>query len=143
MTHVGFWEGIGRTLTGPGMLGGKFQIRLIAQPLVAMILGIRMGVRDAKHGKPPFFASIVGHAHDASGASRLAILRQGLRDAIVPLCLAFILDGILQYLILGRVRPAAAVVDGLLLVFVPFVLLRGLSQRVWSHGHHAPVSHAP
>lgn len=138
MTHVGFWDGIARNLTGHGLLGGKFQIRLILQPLVAMLLGIRLGLRDAKQGKPPFFASVVTTRHD-----RWAILRQGLRDAIVPLCVAFVLDGVLQYLILGRVRPAAAVVVGLLLVFFPFVLLRGLTNRIWTHGHHAPLPHAP
>ena len=138
MTHVGFWEGIARDLTGRGMLGGKFQFRLILQPLVAMILGVRLGLRDAKQGKPAFFASVV-----TGGRDRWGILRQGLRDAIVPLCVAFVLDGVLQYLILGHVRPAAAVVVGLLLVFFPFVLLRGLTNRMWSHNHHAQVPHTP
>ena len=138
MTHVGFFEGIARDLTGRGLLGGRFQVRLILQPLIAMILGIRLGLRDAKHGKPAFFASVV-----TGGRDRWAILRQGLRDAIVPLCVAFVLDGVLQYLILGHVRPAAAVVVGLLLVFFPFVLLRGLSNRLWSHGHHTTVPHTP
>ncbi|MES1164495.1 MAG: hypothetical protein ABUR63_01955 [Verrucomicrobiota bacterium] len=53
------------------------------------------------------------------------------------------LDGVLQYMILGHVRPAAALVVGLLLVFFPFVLMRGLSNRLWSHNHHAAVPHAP
>jgi hypothetical protein len=138
MTHVGFWEGIARDLTGRGLLGGRFQIRLILQPLVAMLLGARFGVRDAKHGKRTFFLSVV-----SGGRERWAILRQGLRDAIVPLCVALVLDGVLQELILGRVRPGAAVVVGLLLVFLPFVLLRGLANRIWTHGHHAPVPHTP
>ncbi|HVT10273.1 MAG TPA: hypothetical protein VHO67_22590 [Polyangia bacterium] len=138
MTHVGFWEGIARDLTGRGMLGGRFQIRLILQPMVAMILGVRLGIRDAKEGKPAFFMSFV-----TGGRGRWAILRQGLRDAIVPLCVAFVLDGILQEIILHRVRPAAAVVVGLLLVFLPFVLMRGISNRIWSHRHHAPVPHTP
>lgn len=130
MTHVGFWEGIARNVTGRGLLGGRFQIRLILQPLVAVILGVRLGVRDARQGKPAFFASVV-----AGGRDGWDILRGGLRDAIVPLCVAFALDGVLQYLILGYVRPAAAVVVGLLLVFLPFVLLRGVSNRIWAHTH--------
>ena len=138
MTHVGFFEGIARDLTGRGIFGGKFQVRLIAQPVVAMILGVRLGLRDAKHGKPAFFASVV-----TGGRGGSAILRQGLRDAIVPLCVAFVLDGVLQYLILGHVRPAAALVVGLLLVFLPFILLRGLTNRIWSHSHHAAVPHTP
>ena len=138
MADVGFFEGIARDLTGRGLLGGKFQIRLFLQPLVAMLLGIRFGVRDAKHGKPPFLMSLV----EAKGG-RWPIFKQGLRDAIVPLCIAFILDGILQRMILGRVRPAAAVIVGGLLVWLPFVILRGLTNRIWKHGHAGQVPHAP
>src|SRR6478735_6250398 len=114
MADVGFFESIARDLTGRGIFGGKFQIRLIAQPLIAMLLGIRFGIRDAKHDKRPFLMSMV-----EAKSNRWPILKQGLRDAIVPLCVAFILDGILQQMILGRVRPAAAVVVGALLVWFP------------------------
>lgn len=136
---VGLFEGIWRDLTGRGMLGGKFQIRLILQPLVALLLGTRFGIRDANQGKEPFFMSLVGAKHD-----RWPILKQGLRDAIVPLCVAFVLDGILQHMINGRVRPLAAVVVGSLLVFLPFVIGRGLSNRIWTHGHHIrQIPHSP
>ncbi len=55
MAHVGLFDGIWRDLTGRGMFGGRFQIRLIAQPLIALVLGARFGIRDAKEGKEPFF----------------------------------------------------------------------------------------
>ena len=101
MAHVGLFEGVWRDLTGRGMFGGKFQIRLIAQPLIALLLGIRFGIRDAKAGKEdPFFMSLVRNQHD-----RWPILKQGLRDAIAPLCVAFILDSILQRMILGAHSP--------------------------------------
>ena len=38
MANVGFWEGIVRDLGGRGLLGGKFQLRLILQPLIAVLL---------------------------------------------------------------------------------------------------------
>ena len=138
--HVGLFDGIWRDLTGRGMLGGKFQLRLILQPLVALLLGIRFGIRDAKAGKEdPFFMSLV-----RSKGDRWPLLRQGLRDAVVPLCVAFVLDSILQRMILGHVRPLGAVIVGALLVFLPFMIGRGLSHRAWMHGHHArQIPHTP
>jgi hypothetical protein len=130
MAEVGLWEGMIRDLTGPGMFGGKVQIRLVLQPLLALLLGIRFGIRDARQGRLPFFASLF------QGQGRgLPILKAGLRDALIPLCLAFIVDGILQRMILGHVRPLAAVMVGAALVFVPFVIGRGLGNRVWRMGH--------
>jgi len=139
MAHVGLLDGVWRDLTGRGMFGGRFQIRLIVQPLVALLLGIRLGIRDAKEGKEhPFFMSLVRNKRD-----RWSILRQGLRDAVVPLCVAFILDSILQRLILGHIRLLGAVIVGALLVFLPFVIGRGLAHRVWSHGHVGQLPHTP
>lgn len=138
MANVSLWEGIAPDLTCRGMFGGRFQLRVIVQGLVAMLLGIRFGLRDAKQGKSPFVASIA----EAKG-SRWSILKQGLRDAIVPLCVAFVIDGILQRLILGRVRSLAAIAVGSLLVFLPFVILRGISNRLWRHGPAWNVPHAP
>jgi hypothetical protein len=138
MADVGFFEGIGRDLSGRGMFGGKFQIRLILQPLLALLLGVRFGIRDAKAGKRAFFMTLIDRQHD-----RGPILRQGLRDAIVPLCIAFVIDGILQRMINGYVRPMAAIVVGALLVFLPFVVGRGLSNRIWTTGHGRQIPHAP
>jgi hypothetical protein len=138
MAEVGFWDTMIRDLTGRGMFGGKHQIRLVLQPLVAFLLGIRLGVRDAKHGRDPYFASLFrSHGH------KLELLREGLRDAIVPLCVAFIVDGILQYLILHYVRPLAAVVVGTALVFVPYVIGRELGNRIRQTRHRRQIPHAP
>jgi hypothetical protein len=133
MAHYGFFESIARDLSGPGMFGGKFQIRLILQPVLAMLLGLRFGVRDAKQGRAPYFASMVGQKHD-----RGQMLRQSLRDAIIPLCIAFVIDAILQQLINHHIRPVASLVVGGLLVFLPFLIVRGLANRIWTHGHHGP-----
>jgi hypothetical protein len=125
-----FFESIGRDLSGAGIFGGKFQLRLILQPLAAILLGLRFGIRDAKAGKPPFFQAL---AQKKEG--RAALLKGAARDAIIPLAIALLLDSILQHMINGRIRPVAAVVVGGLLVFLPFLIVRALSNRVWSHGH--------
>jgi hypothetical protein len=131
LANPGFWDSIARDLSGRGLFGGPFQIRLILQPLLAILLGIKFGIRDAKAGKAPFFQQV---AHTPGG--RGAIFKQAARDAILPLCLALLLDSILQHMINGRVRPFAAVVVGGLLVFIPFLIVRALANRAWSHGHH-------
>ncbi len=138
MAHEGFFDGIGHVLSGRGMFGGKFQLRLIFQPVLALLLGVRFGIRDAKAGKPAFLMSLVEAQHE-----RWPILKQGLRDAIIPLCIALVIDGILQRMINGYVRPMAAIVVGVLLVFLPFVIGRGLSNRIWTTGHGRQIPHAP
>jgi hypothetical protein len=58
------------------------------------------------------------------------VFKHSLWDAAIPLAIALIVDGILQYLTLGRVRPLAALVVGGLLVWLPFAVARALSNRV-------------
>jgi hypothetical protein len=130
MAAPGFWESIARDLSGRGMFGGPFQFRLIIQPLAAILLGIKVGIRDAKAGDLPFFRALLGNKGE-----RGHLLAKAARDAIIPLMIAFIVDSILQRLINGRIRPLAAVIVGGLLVFLPFVIVRGLANRVWSRGH--------
>jgi hypothetical protein len=133
MADPGFADSIWRDLTGRGMFGGSFQWRLILQPLAATILGARFGIRDARAGKRPFFVAL---ARGEGG--RAELLARAARDAVLPLFVAFVIDSILQHIILGRVRPLAAVIVGGLLVFLPFLIVRALSNRIWTHGHPGP-----
>ena len=125
-----FFDAIGADLSGRGILGGSFQLRLILQPLAAMLLGLRFGIRDAKQGLAPFFKDV---AH--SRGQRGSMVRHSARDALVPLIVALVLDSILQHMINGRVRPLAALIVGGLLVFLPFLIIRALSNRLWTHRH--------
>ena len=63
------------------------------------------------------------------------LLARAARDAIVPLGVALVLDCILQQMINGRIRPLAAVIVGGLLVFLPFLIVRALTNRIWTHRH--------
>jgi len=126
----GFFESIARDLTGPGMFGGKFQFRLVLQPLIAIVLGLRFGVRDAKAGKLPFFQALARGKGERGG-----LLKQAARDAFIPLVVAVVIDSILQQLINHRIRPLASLIVGGILVFLPFLIVRALANRVWTHGH--------
>src|SRR5205085_6966891 len=83
MSDPSFFEAIARDLTGPGMFGGKFQFRLILQPLAAIILGLRYGMRDAKAGESSFLHSLA-----TAKGGRGVLLKGAIRAALVPLILA-------------------------------------------------------
>jgi hypothetical protein len=125
-----FFEAIGADLGGRGIFGGSFQLRLILQPLAAILLGMRFGIRDAKKGRGP-----IGKEIAETKGGRASVLAHAARDAIVPLVVALVLDSILQHMINGRIRPLAAVIVGGLLVFLPFLIVRGLSNRLWTQRH--------
>jgi hypothetical protein len=118
--EVGFFETIARDLSGKG------QFRLILQPAAALILGIRVGIADANAGRPPFIHRLITHRHQ-----RWTIFKESLSDAVLPLVVALVMDGVLQHIAFGRIRPLAALVVGALLVWLPFVCTRALTNRIW------------
>jgi len=125
MTEAGFFATIARDLTGKG------QVRLFVQPILATLLGVRVGVRDAKLGKQPFFQRLVLSKEER----HRDVFRESLRDGALPICVAVIVDGILQRLTLGYIRPVAALVVGAILAWTPFVVARALANRAWRRRH--------
>lgn len=123
---LGFWQGIMDTARGRG------QLRFILQPIVAIIVGARLGVADAKTGQAPFLLRLF-----VTGKRRMKLAKEALHDVLVPFAIAVALDGILQYFALGYVRPLAAVVVGATLVWLPFSLSRAVTNRIVRRtGHH-------
>jgi hypothetical protein len=130
MAYPGFWDSIARDMSGRGMFGGSFQFRYILQPLAAIILGARIGIRDAKRGDLPFFQALV-----QGKGERGELLAKAVRDAALPLGLAFVVDSILQKIINHHIRPLVALFVGGVIVFIPFLIVRALANRIWTHGH--------
>ena len=114
--HVGFFETITRDLSGKGKL------RLILQPAVAIVLGIRLGIADARAHQPPFGLRVFESRHH--------LVRRALSDVVLPFCVALVIDCILQYYTLATVRPGVGVVVALLIVWLPFSIARGLANRI-------------
>jgi hypothetical protein len=123
--HLGFWEGMVRELTT-----GQGQFRLLLLPAVALILGVRAGIADAREGYLPF-ARRLWEANEP----RAQLMKDLVKRALNPLALAFILDVILQRLTLGYVRPLAAIIVGAVLAWIPFVIVRGIMNRFWRRSH--------
>jgi hypothetical protein len=110
-----------------GRSGGMFHLRFIMQPVVASILGIRAGRRDARHGHPPYFWSVLqaGDAYD-----RRALLRDGWKDMGRMLSIAVALDVVYELIEFHWVYPVQALIIATALALVPYLITRGLANRV-------------
>src|SRR5262245_57537161 len=103
---------------------GPMHARLIVQPLMAVLLGIRDGVRDAHEGAPPFLQDV------CTTGGRCGKIARVLRRLLVPLIIAVVLDGIVQYLLFERVRVLGAVIFGTTLMGLPYTVARGIANRI-------------
>jgi len=112
-------EELGEMLRGPGRL------RFIVQPIVAIALGIRDGRLDAAAGRPAYFISLL-----TGRTPRRQQLIAALRILWRPLAVAIVLDLILQYIIFRSVHLWHGIIVGAILIALPYVMARGLSNRV-------------
>jgi hypothetical protein len=111
-----FIEDIPARLTGPGKL------RFIIQPLVAIVLGIRSGLDDARKHRPRYLAALLLHR------DRREFATHGLTSIASLLLMGILIDSIVQWLILGVSYPGAALVVGPVLVVTPYVFARSVAN---------------
>jgi hypothetical protein len=114
-----FLDELPQRLTGPGRL------RFVLQPLVAIALGCRSGLADARAGRPAYLYGLL----TGSGASRRELLRSGFSVVRNLIAVGIVLDAVAQLLIYGQVHPGAAVVVGPVLICIPYAVARALSNR--------------
>lgn len=114
-----FFEELSQRLTGPGRL------RFVLQPLVAILLGWRAGLGDARAGRPAYLFALL-----SGGANRRELLRSGLAAIRDLVAIAIVLDAISQLLIYKQVHPGAALVIGPVLISFPYAAARALANRV-------------
>jgi len=114
-----FFEELPQRLTGPGRL------RFVLQPLIAIVLGWRSGLSDARAGRPAYLFGLL------SGApNRKELLRSGLAAVRDLVAIAIVLDAVSQALIYKQVHPGAALVIGPVLISIPYAVARALTNRV-------------
>ena len=114
-----FLEDLPKRLTGPG------RFRFVLQPAVAIFLGIRAGIADARARRAPYLLSIL---FDSQG--RGALLKGAFEQLAVLIAMSILLDAISQFLILHEVFPGPAVIVGPLLIALPYSLTRAVTNRV-------------
>jgi hypothetical protein len=108
-------------LDGPGAL------RFVLQPLVATLLGVRDGHRDAGENRPPYLSRCVFDA-----ARRKESLRDGVATIGKPFVIAIVVDAVLSYFVLGAIYPVSTLFVGIVLVAPPYVIARDLTGRLFS-----------
>jgi len=122
-----FIEELPQRFTGPGRL------RFILQPMTAILLGIRGGLRDAKSGNPPYLFGLLFGAE-----SRRELLRSGVAAVRNLVALGIIMDIVFQLIIYHSVHPGAALVIGPILICSPYALSRALTTRLAGWRRAAP-----
>jgi hypothetical protein len=108
-----------------GRLDGPMSFRLIIQPAVAIFLAIRVGLRDARTGRPPFLWTVFSSAND-----RRELLRQGWKDVGTVFIVALILDSIYQVIVHSGIYTLELLLAASILALLPYALVRGLVTRV-------------
>ena len=113
------WQNLGARLTGP------MNLRLIIQPMVATILAIRAGLRDAREKRGAFLWTVLFNP-----AHRRELLLQGWKDIGKVFLLAAILDVVYQLIVHRGVYTLELLITAVTLAIVPYILLRGLISRI-------------
>jgi hypothetical protein len=114
-----FLEELPQRLTGPG------RFRFIIQPVVAILLGVRGGLVDARAGNPPYLFGLLFAA-----GRRRELLRSAAAAISTLLAMGIILDIVFQLVLYRQVHPGAALLVGPILVCAPYALSRGLTTRL-------------
>jgi hypothetical protein len=115
---MGFVEGLMARIDGP------VSLRMILQPLVALFFAFRDGRRDAKEGQPPYFWALF-----TESAHRRDMLASGWASIGKVFIVAIGLDLVFQYLVFDTFRPLGALLAGVILALIPYLLLRGPVNR--------------
>ena len=108
-------------------VSGPMKFRIVLQPLMATFLAIRSGLQDAKSGKDPYFWSFLF----ASG-HRLDMVKDGWKSVGRLFILAVVLDLTYQIFVQSSFHLRAALIVAFILAIVPYVLLRGIANRIAS-----------
>jgi hypothetical protein len=114
-----FLDDIVARLHGPGRL------RFIVQPAVAVALGMRDGMKDARAGNPPFLWDLFFRS-----GNRPHLMRSALASVRDLVAVAILLDVAAQFLIFRMVHPGAALLLGPVLIALPYASSRALTNRI-------------
>lgn len=106
---------------------GPLHFRMVLQPIMAILLGIRDGKKDAKLGNSPIISDIIFFPEH-----RKRDLKSAWKALTKPLILAVVLDAVAQYLIFKQVLVIPALIVGVTLMGVPYLLARGITNRILS-----------
>jgi hypothetical protein len=111
-------------------LDGPMHFRFFMQPLVAILLAVRAGSRDAREGRRPWAWKLV-HVPE----QRRYLLADGWKGIGRIFLIAIALDVIYQLTQWHTLKPLGALMTAIILAVIPYVLLRGPVNRLMRHIH--------
>lgn len=113
-----------------GRIQGPMNIRLICQPLVAVLYAVWDGIRDGRDGRVPYLYALF-----TTPGHRRALLRSGWKSAGRVFIMAIVVDIVYQVIVLRWFYPLEAIVTAAVLAFVPYLLIRGIVTRIYQRFH--------
>lgn len=108
-----------------GRVTGPLTFRLILQPTMALIFGIRDGIKDARAGQPAYFWALFSDPE-----RRRELLRSGWKGFSRVFVFAVIMDAVYQFIVLRWFYPGEALLTAFILACIPYVLIRGPVNRI-------------
>ena len=108
-----------------GRVGGPLSFRLLLQPAVAVLLGVRAGLHDAKTGRPAYFWAML-----TDSAHRRDLLAEGWQAIAKVFVAAIVIDAAYQIVVLRWIYPFEALLVAFLLASLPYLLIRGPVNRI-------------
>ena len=121
------WEGL------MNRVGGPMTFRLILQPLMASLLALRAGLKDAREGRPPYLWTLL-----TDPSQRMDLLHEGWRSIARVFILAVVMDLIYEWVVGRRFYPLETLVVAVVLAVLPYLLLRGPINRLFRRRRRAP-----
>ena len=109
-----------------GRLGGPLHLRFVAQPCIAAFLGIRIAVRDARAGRPPYYF-LPAFTDTAIRRELLGIAFKDVRKIFIAAC---IFDIVYTLIVFRWVYPLQTLLVALVLALIPYLLVRGPVTRI-------------
>ena len=108
-----------------GRADGPLFFRLYVMPVVACLVGIHLGIRDAVKNEPTLLSKL----YTDSTEQRL-ILRPGWKEIRRIIIVALVLDTIYQFIVFQAFYILQAIIVAIVCAFLPYMIGRGVSQRL-------------
>jgi hypothetical protein len=116
---VRFWDELVSRSSGP------LAFRFYLQPVMASLLAIRDGRKDAIEGRRPYLWAIL-----SDPSCRREHFHEAFRAVARVILLGVVMDAIYQIFVLKAFRPLELIFVVLLLAFLPYLLVRGPAGRI-------------
>ncbi len=118
-----------------GRLHGPLTFRFILQPTMASILAIRAGLHDARSGRTAYAWTLF---RDRTARRRL--LKEGVKAVTMVFTVAIVIDALYQLIVFQWFYPGEAIAVAAVLAFLPYVAVRGPTNRIASRLRRTKVA---